>query len=310
MTKKINAGLLEVAYEESGPADGTPVILLHGFPYDIHAYDEVSRLLAAERCRVFVPYLRGYGPTRFLSPDTPRSGQQAVLAHDLLDLMDALNVKRALLGGFDWGGRSCCIVSALWPERVAGVVLGGGYTIQDIAAAKKPQPPERELLWWYQYYMHGERGRAGVEKYRYELGKLLWRMWSPSWSFDEATYARTAKSFDNPDFVDVVVHSYRHRFGLAPGDPAVEDTERRLASRPPINVPAIVLHGHENGVVPVSGSEDDAKMFKARFERRVMPVAGHNLPQEVPEEFAQAVLRLLRCDPAQDTKSIWTRPLE
>ena len=292
MTKKVKAGVLEVAYEESGPAGGRPVILLHGFPYDVHAYDEVARLLAREDLRVIVPYLRGYGPTRFLSEETPRSGQQAVLAHDLRDLMDALGVKRALLGGFDWGGRSCCIVAALWPERVIGVVLGGGYTIQDIAAARKPQPPDRELLWWYQYYMHGERGRAGVEKYRHELGKLLWRMWSPNWKFDEATYARTAKSFDNPDFVDVVVHSYRHRFGLALGDPAVEDTERRLASRPPISVPAIVLHGHDNGVVPVSGSEDDAKMFTARFERRVIPVAGHNLPQEVPEEFAAAVLRL------------------
>jgi pimeloyl-ACP methyl ester carboxylesterase len=292
MTKRIKAGVLEVAYEESGPADGTPAILLHGFPYDVHAYDDVARILAHEGLRVIVPYLRGYGPTRFLSAKTPRSGQQAVLAHDLRDLMDALGIQRALLGGFDWGGRSCCIVAALWPERVMGVVLGGGYTIQDIASAAKPAPPERELLWWYQYYLHGERGRAGVEKYRYELGKLLWRMWSPNWKFDEATYARTAKSFDNADFVDVVVHSYRHRFGLVPGDPAVEDTERRLASRPKIGVPAIVLHGHENGVVPVSGSEEDAKMFTARFERRVIPIAGHNLPQEVPPEFAAAILKL------------------
>ena len=292
MTKKVRAGVLEVAYEESGPPGGSPVILLHGFPYDVHAYDDVARILAGEGLRVIVPYLRGYGPTRFLSEQTPRSGQQAVLAHDLRDLMDALGVQRALLGGFDWGGRSCCIVAALWPDRVIGVVLGGGYTIQDIAAAKKPQQPDRELLWWYQYYMHGERGRAGVEKYRHELGKLLWRMWSPNWQFDEATYARTAKSFDNPDFVDVVVHSYRHRFGLVPGDPAVEDTERRLASRPSIRVPAIVLHGHDNGVVPVSGSEDDAKMFTSRFERHVIPLAGHNLPQEVPHEFAAAVLRL------------------
>jgi pimeloyl-ACP methyl ester carboxylesterase len=292
MTKKVRAGVLEVAYEESGPVGGTTAILLHGFPYDVHAYDDVARILAREGLRVIVPYLRGYGPTRFLSEETPRSGQQAVLAHDLRDLMDALGVQRALLGGFDWGGRSCCIVAALWPDRVIGVVLGGGYTIQDIASAKKPQPPDRELLWWYQYYMHGERGRAGVAKYRYELGKLLWRMWSPNWQFDEATYARTAKSFDNPDFVDVVVHSYRHRFGLVPGDPTVEDTERRLASRPPIRVPAIVLHGHDNGVVPVRGSEDDAKMFTSRFERRVIPLAGHNLPQEVPDEFAAAVLRL------------------
>lgn len=294
MTKRINAGVLEVAYEESGPADGTPVFLLHGFPYDVHAYDEVARILAAEGCRAIVPYVRGYGPTRFLSTQTPRSGQQAVLAHDLRDLMDALGIERALLGGFDWGGRSCCIVSALWPERVIGAVLAGGYTIQDIAAAGDPLPPERELLWWYQYYMHGERGRAGVEKYRVELGRLLWKMWSPNWAFDEATYARTAKSFDNPDFVDVVVHSYRHRFGLVPGDPAVEETERRLATRPPISVPAIVLHGHDNGVQPVSGSEHDARLFKARFERRVLPTVGHNVPQESPQEFAAAVLELAR----------------
>jgi pimeloyl-ACP methyl ester carboxylesterase len=293
IVKRIKAGVLEVAYEESGPTDGTPALLLHGFPYDVHAYDEVSRILARQGCRIIVPYLRGYGPTRFLSSDTMRSGQQAALAHDLRALMDALGVERALLGGFDWGGRSCCIAAALWPERVAGVVLGGGYTIQDIAAAREPLPPEKELLWWYQYYMHGERGRAGVEKYRHELGRLLWRMWSPNWKFDEETYARTARSFDNPDFVDVVVHSYRHRFGLVPGDPALEETEQRLASRPPISVPAIVLHGHENGVVPVAGSEDDARMFKARYERRVIPLAGHNLPQEVPQEFARAILDLL-----------------
>jgi len=294
VTKTIRAGVLDVAYEESGPSHGTPVILLHGFPYDIHAYDEVARILAGEGLRTIVPYLRGYGPTRFRSRETPRSGQQAALAHDLRDLMDALGVQRALLGGFDWGGRSCCIVSALWPERVIGVVLGGGYTIQDIASAAKPVAPERELLWWYQYYMHGERGRAGVENYRYELGKLLWRLWSPNWKFDEATYARTAESFDNPDFVDVVVHSYRHRFGLVPGDPAVEDTERRLASRPKIDLPAIVLHGHDNGVVPVSGSEEDARMFTATFERRVLPAIGHNVPQEAPEQFAAAILRIRR----------------
>jgi len=297
MTKKVKAGVLEVAYEESGPAGGRPVILLHGFPYDVHAYDEVARLLAREDLRVIVPYLRGYGPTRFLSEETPRSGQQAVLAHDLRDLMDALGVKRALLGGFDWGGRSCCIAAALWPERVIGVVLGGGYTIQDIAAARKPQPPDRELLWWYQYYMHGERGRAGVEKYRYELGKLLWRMWSPNWKFDEATYARTAKSFDNPDFVEVVVHSYRHRFGLVPGDPTVEDSERRLAAQPAITVPTIVLHGHDNGVAPVATSERHARFFKGPYERRVIPGVGHNLPQEAPAEFAAAVLALVDARP-------------
>ena len=292
MLKHVEAGALSVACEESGAPGGRPVVLLHGFPYDIHAYDDVAPRLAAAGCRVVVPYLRGYGPTRFRSPDTPRSGQQAVLGHDLLALLDALQIRDAVLAGYDWGGRAACIVAALWPERTRGLVSGGGYNIQDVARAMEPDTPEREHRLWYQYYFHGERGRAGLAQHRYEFCKLLWRLWSPTWRFDEATYARTAASFENPDFVEVVIHSYRVRYGLVPGDPSVEDTERRLAAQPPITVPTIVLHGHDNGVSPVASSERHARLFKGSYERRVIPGVGHNLPQEAPEEFAAAVLAL------------------
>lgn len=217
MLKRVNAGVLSVAYEDSGRADGKPVVLLHGFPYDVHAYDEVTPLLVSAGCRVITPYLRGYGPTRFLSGDTPRSGQQAVLAHDLLALMDALALERAVLAGYDWGGRAACIVAALWPERVRGLVSVNGYNIQDIAGSSKPAAPENEFRYWYQYYFHGERGRAGLEQNRRALCKLLWKLWSPNWEFDDATYECTAASFDNPDFVPVVIHSYRHRYALVPG---------------------------------------------------------------------------------------------
>jgi pimeloyl-ACP methyl ester carboxylesterase len=291
--KHVDAGVLRIAFEEAGATHGRPVVLLHGFPYDVHAYDEVAPRLAAAGCRVIVPYLRGYGPTRFLSPDTPRSGQQAVLGHDLRALLDALGVRDAVLAGYDWGGRAACVVAALWPERAGGLVSANGYNVQDIARAMEPQTPEREVGFWYQYYFHNERGRSGLARYRYELGKLLWRLWSPTWRFDEATYARTAASFDNADFVDVVIHSYRHRFGLVPGDPAVEDSERRLAAQPPITVPAIVLHGHDNGVAPVATSESHARFFTGPYERRVIPGVGHNLPQEAPAEFAAAVLALV-----------------
>jgi len=291
--KRITAGVLEVAYEEAGAAGGTPVILLHGFPYDVHAFDAVTPLLVSQGLRVIVPYLRGYGPTRFLSVATPRSGQQAVLGHDLLALLDALAIPSAVLAGYDWGGRAACIVAALWPERVRGLVSCGGYNIQDIAGSSRPQPPEAEHRLWYQYYFHGERGRAGLAQNRRELCKLLWRLWSPSWRFDDATYERTAASFENPDFVDVVIQSYRHRFGLAPGDPSVETTEQRLAKRPPITVPTIVLHGGDNGVAPVRGSEGHAPSFTGRYERRVIPHVGHNVPQEAPRELAAAILSLI-----------------
>jgi pimeloyl-ACP methyl ester carboxylesterase len=285
--------VLDVAYEEAGPGDGRPVILLHGFPYDVHAFDGVTPLLAARGCRIIAPYLRGYGPTRFRSAETPRSGQQAVLGHDLLALMDALSISTAVLAGYDWGGRAACVVAALWPERARGLVSCGGYNIQDIAASARPAPPDAEHRYWYQYYFHGERGRAGLARYRRELGKLLWQLWSPSWKFDDATYARTAESFDNPDFVEVVIHSYRHRFGLAPGDPTVEATEKRLAARPRITVPTVVLHGGDNNVAPVKSSEGHAAMFSGPFERRVVPGVGHNVPQEAPEAFAAAVLSLV-----------------
>lgn len=293
MLQYVRAGVLTVAYEESGPAAGPSVVLLHGFPYDVHAYEGVAPQLARAGCRVLTPYLRGYGPTQFRSPETPRSGQQAVLAQDLRAFLDAVASDRAILAGYDWGGRAACIVAALWPARVQGLVTGGGYNIQDIPAAQEPAPPDQEHRFWYQYYFHGERGRAGLERYRYELCQLLWRLWSPTWRFEEATYARTAAAFTNPDFVPVVIHSYRHRYGLVPGDPAVEDLEHRLRSQPPIPVPAITLHGDDDGVTPAAGSVDHARHFTGRYERRVLAGIGHNVPQEAPDEFAQAVLSLL-----------------
>ena len=292
MLKQVIAGDLEVAYEESGAANGPAVILLHGFPYDVRAYDEVVPPLVTAGCRVVVPYLRGYGATRFLSPATPRSGQQAVLAHDLLALMDALAVQRAVLAGYDWGGRAACIVAALWPQRACGLVTGNGYNLQDIPAALRPQAPENEHRFWYQYYFHSERGRAGLAKNRREFCKLLWRLWSPNWRFDDATFLQSAASFDNPDFVDVVIHSYRHRFGLVPGDPRVEATEQLLTAQPKITVPAIVLDGSGDGVMPAEGAARHAVHFTGSYERRVIPSVGHNLPQEAPAEFAAAVLAL------------------
>jgi pimeloyl-ACP methyl ester carboxylesterase len=283
--RQVTAGVLSVAYEERGT--GTPVILLHGFPYDVHAFDEVI----LKGCRVITPYVRGYGPTRFLSADTPRSGQQAVLAHDVLALMDALSIEKAVLAGFDWGSRSAAIIAALWPERVQGVVLGAGYIIQDIARSLEPASPEQERRFWYQYYFHSERGRAGLERNRRELCMLLWKLWSPTWKFSDATYERTAASFDNPDFVAVSIHSYRHRYGLAPGDPAAEDTERRLAKLPTIGAPSIALYGAEDGVTPMG---EHARFFTGPHERRVLQGVGHNLPQEAPREFSAAVLSLTR----------------
>jgi len=293
MLKQVEAGVLRVAYEESGAEDGTPVLLMHGFPYDVHAYDEVTPLLVAAGCRVIAPYLRGYGPTRFLSPDTPRSGQQAVLGHDLLAFMDALQIQSGVLAGYDWGGRAACIVAALWPERVSGLVTGGGYNIQHIPGAGQPQSPAIEHQLWYQYYFHGERGRAGLEQNRRELCRYIWQLWSPGWHFDEATYDLTAASFDNPDFVAVVIHSYRHRFALVPGDPAAEATERRLTERPPIQVPTVVLHGGNSGLTQWASPEREKQFFTGPCVRRLIPAAGHNLPQEAPRDFAAAVLSLV-----------------
>jgi pimeloyl-ACP methyl ester carboxylesterase len=284
---------LDIGYEESGAADGTPVILLHGWPYDPRCYDAVVPLLTQARCRVIVPYLRGFGPTRFLSHDTPRSGQQAALGNDLRELMDALQIPRALLAGYDWGGRAACVVAALWPERAIGLVTGNAYNIQDIANANKPQAPQQEARFWYQYYFHTERGRAGLEQNRRALCRLLWRLWSPHWHFDEAAFEKSAASFDNPDFVAVTIQSYRHRYGSAPGDPALDEIERRLAAQPKITVPAIALQGEADGVLRPELSQGHARQFTGRYERRVLPRIGHNPPQEAPGAFADAVLALL-----------------
>jgi pimeloyl-ACP methyl ester carboxylesterase len=256
----------------------------------------VAPALASEGHRVLVPFLRGYGPTRFLHPDTPRSGQQAVLGADLRDFMDGLHIDRAVLVGYDWGGRAACIVAALWPERVQGLVTIGGYNIQDIAASVRPALPEQEHRLWYQYYLHTERGRAGLEANRYEFGRLLWRLWSPTWRFSEETYARSAASFENPDFVDVVVQSYRHRYGYAPGDPACEGIEARLAAQPPISVPTIAMFGEDDGVTPLPPPGATHSHFAGPFARRDVPGAGHNLPQEKPAEVVQATLDLLAGD--------------
>jgi pimeloyl-ACP methyl ester carboxylesterase len=293
MVEQVRAGQLDVAYEASGPADGVPVVLLHGFPYDVRAYDEVAARLAADGCRVVVPWLRGYGPTRFVDPATPRSGQQAVLGLDLLALLDALAIPAAVVGGYDWGGRAACIVSALWPERVLGLVTCGGYNVLDVAGSAAPQHPELEHRLWYQWYLHGERGRAGLAANRGAFCRLLWQLWSPSWRFTDEEFERTAVSFDNPDFVDVVVHSYRHRFGLVPGDPDAEEVEVALAARPPIGVPTIALEGGDNGVQPAGGAERARARFTGRYEVRAVPGVGHDVPQEDPAAFAAAVRALL-----------------
>ncbi|MBX9612642.1 MAG: alpha/beta hydrolase, partial [Burkholderiales bacterium] len=248
--KHVRAGVLDVAYFEAGPADGPPVLLMHGFPYDVHTYAEVAPILAARGCRVIVPYLRGFGLTRFVDAATPRSGEQAALGADLLALMDALAIPRAVLAGYDWGGRAACVVAALWPERCAGLVSFNSYNVQNIARAMVPEVPENEYRLWYQYYFHSERGRAGLAADRRGICKLLWKLWSPTWAFDDATFERSAAAFDNPDFVDVVIQSYRHRFGLAAGDPAYAGIEARLAAQPAITVPAITFDGEDDGVRP------------------------------------------------------------
>jgi pimeloyl-ACP methyl ester carboxylesterase len=288
----IEAGVLSIAYVEYGPASGWPCILGHGFPYDVNAYAEAAPLLAEAGARVIVPYLRGFGPTRFLAAETPRSGEQAALGADLLALMDALRIERAVVGGYDWGGRAACVVAALWPERAAALVSANSYNVQDIARAMEPASPEEEAAFWYQYYFHSERGRRGLTKDRRGIACLLWRMWSPTWAFDGATFARTADAFDNPDFVEVVIHSYRHRYGLALGDPRYAEIEAKLAAQPVIAVPAITIDGDADGVNP--GSADQAAMFSGPHEHRIFAGAGHNLPQERPEEWARAVIDVRR----------------
>ena len=296
--KQINAGVLKISYAESGPSDGTPVLLMHGFPYDIQAYAEVAPMLAAAGCRVIVPYLRGYGQSRFLEASTPRSGEQAALGADLLALMDALAIPKAILAGYDWGGRAACVVAALWPERCKGLVSFNSYNIQNIAQGMLPDTPENEHRLWYQYYFHSERGRAGLQKDRQAITRLLWKLWSPTWSFDEATFANTAPSFDNPDFVEVVIQSYRHRFGLVAGDPAYAEIERKLAAQPAITVPTITFDGADDGVRPPAAASAHGHRFTGSRSHRVVPDVGHNMPQESPDLFAQAVLELVAL-PAQ-----------
>ncbi|WP_163337762.1 alpha/beta fold hydrolase [Desulfopila sp. IMCC35008] len=293
MLKFIQAGVLNVAYFDHGPSKGDIVLLLHGFPYDVHAFNVVKDILVSKGCRIIIPYLRGYGPTQFLSADTPRSGQQAVLAHDVLAFMDALKITRAVLAGYDWGGRAACILAALWPDRVSGLVSVGGYNIHDIPGSLKPQKPEDEYRFWYQYYFHSERGRRGLFENRRELCKLLWRLWSPTWDFSDQDFNQTAISFDNADFVDVVIHSYRHRYGLVPGDSSVEETELRLTQLPKIAVPSITLDGLDDGVLPSGGSAGHRHFFTSQYNHREIPGVGHNLPQEAPGEFAKAVLSFM-----------------
>jgi pimeloyl-ACP methyl ester carboxylesterase len=270
------------------------VFLMHGFPYDIHAYAEVVPVLAACGCRVIVPYLRGFGPTRFLRDDTPRSGEQAALGHDLEQLMDALQVERAVLAGYDWGGRAACVVAALWPGRCAGLLSFNSYNVQHIANAMTPDTPDNERRLWYQYYFHNQRGQRGLAQDRRAVCRLLWQLWSPTWRFDDATFERSAAAFDNPDFVDVVIHSYRHRFGLVPGDPALADLEAALALQPPITVPALTFDGADDGVRPPAPAAQHAHHFTGPRSHAVVPGVGHNMPQEAPGVFADAVLSLVR----------------
>ncbi len=291
--RSIRAGVLDVSYCEYGPTTGPAVFLMHGFPYDVHTYAEVAPILAAAGYRVIVPYLRGYGGTQFIDSTTLRSGEQAALGADLLALMDALGVQEAALAGYDWGGRAACVVAALWPERCRALVSFNSYNIQNIATALKPDSPSNEHRLWYQYYFHSERGRAGLSADRRGLIELLWRLWSPTWKFDSETFLRSAPAFDNPDFVDVVIHSYRHRFGLVAGDPAYAGIEERLAQSPPISVPTITFDGADDGVRSPSSASAQAHRFSGEREHRIVPGVGHNMPQEVPSVFAQAILELL-----------------
>ncbi|MGY4475755.1 alpha/beta fold hydrolase [Bradyrhizobium sp. USDA 3364] len=291
--RHVDAGVLNIAYYEAGPADGPAVLLMHGFPYDIHSYVDVAPALAAQGCRVIVPYLRGYGPTTFRDKATPRSGEQAAVGADMMALMDALGIRRAVFAGYDWGGRAASIGAALWPERCIGLVCTNGYMIQDIAHAMVPARPEREVPLWYQYYFQLERGRAGLAANRSGIARILWSQWSPSWAFDDACFERTAVAFDNPDYVDVVIHSYRHRYGVVEGDLQYADLQRRLDTLPVITVPTITLDGADDGVTAAADGSASAAKYTARRAYRVIPRAGHNLPQEAPETFAAAVLEVM-----------------
>ena len=288
--KQIDAGSLNVGYAEAGPADGPPVILLHGWPYDIHSFVDVTPLLASAGYRVIVPYVRGYGTTRFLSKDTVRNGQQSVVAVDVVALMDALKIEKATLAGFDWGARSADIVAALWPERCKALVSVSGYLIGSQEAGKVPLPPKAELQWWYQYYFATDRGREGYDKYRHDFAKLIWQLASPKWNFSDATFDRSAASLDNPDHVAIVIHNYRWRLGLAQGESKYDDLEKKLAAAPVITVPTITLEGDANGA-PHAEPGAYAKKFSGKYSHRLIKGGvGHNLPQEAPREFAEAVV--------------------
>ena len=288
--KQIDAGLLNVGYVEAGPANGRSVVLLHGWPYDIYSYVDVAPLLAAKGYRVIVPYLRGYGTTRFLSNDTVRNGQQAAVGVDIINLMDALKIERAVIGGFDWGARTANIIAALWPERVKAMVSVSGYLIGSPAANRMPLPPKAELDWWYQFYFATERGKAGYEKYTRDFNKLIWQLASPKWKFDDATFDRSASAFDNADHVQIVIHNYRWRLGLAEGERQYDDFERRLAQAPVITVPTITLEGDANGA-PHPDPAAYAKKFSGKYEHRLISGGiGHNLPQEAPQAFAKAMI--------------------
>jgi pimeloyl-ACP methyl ester carboxylesterase len=290
--KQIDAGVLNVGYAEDGPTDGPAVVLLHGWPYDIHSYVDVAPLLAEAGYRAIVPYLRGYGTTRFLSDETFRNGQQSVIAIDVIALMDALGIEKAILAGCDWGARTADVIAALWPERCKALVSVSGYLIGSPEANKRPLPPKAELQWWYQYYFATERGRAGYEEYRHDFARLIWTIASPEWEFDDATFDRSAAAFENPDHVDLVVHNYRWRLGLAEGDPQYDDLEKRLAAAPVIAVPTITLEGDANGA-PHPGATSYAKKFSGTYTHRLVEGGiGHNLPQEAPQEFAEAVVEV------------------
>ena len=284
---------LEIGYEEWGEAAGAPVVLLHGFPDDAHAWNGVAPPLAAQGCRVLAPYLRGYGPTRFLDAAAPRMAQQAAIGQDLLDFLDALGIERAALAGYDWGGRAACITAILAPARVRALVTICGYNVQNTIAAPVPASALQERANWYQWYFNTERGRLGLEQNRREICRLLWRDWSPGWRFDDATFEQAAAAFDNPDFVPVVIHSYRHRYRNAPGEPRFDAIEQRLAARPRIEVPSAILHGRDDGVDPAARSEKHTALFPAGTERRVIPDAGHFLPREQPGAVVDALVSLL-----------------
>jgi pimeloyl-ACP methyl ester carboxylesterase len=287
--RQIDAGVLNIGYVDAGPAQGLPVILLHGWPYDIHAFEEVVPLLTASGYRAIVPHLRGHGTTRFLSSGTLRNGQQAALAADVIALMDALGIDKAIVAGFDWGARTANIVAALWPERCKAMVSVSGYLIGSREANKKPLPPRAELSWWYQFYFATERGRIGYESYRREFARLIWQTASPGWRFDDDTFNRAVASLDNPDHVDIVIHNYRWRISLAEGEAIYDALEARLAPGPLISVPTITLEGDRNGA-PHPASTDYAKKFTARYSHRLIADAGHNLPQEAPRAFASAII--------------------